>query len=138
MIMWETLYHHSVAIQFSEQKCRIMYDLKMKMGAKSCLNQSKVDTRADRNFLPVNVYKRLGGNMRELTRIVDKYARFVVYNNTEIKQYGVCYITVQFKNTTIEAKFFVVDQMTTLIGLGDSIKLGLITVNCFDSMKHVS
>ena len=28
--------------------------------------------------------------------------------------------------------------MTTLIGLSDSIKLGFITVNCFDSMKHVS
>ena len=28
--------------------------------------------------------------------------------------------------------------MATLIGLGDSIKLGLIMVNCFDSMKHVS
>ena len=28
--------------------------------------------------------------------------------------------------------------MTTLIGLCYSIKLGLITLNCFDSMKHVS
>ena len=44
---------------------------------------------------------------------------------------------VQLKRTTIEAKFFVVDQTTTLIGLSDSIKLGLITLNCSDSKKHV-
>ena len=63
--------------------------------------------------------------MREWTRTGDKYVRLVTYNNTEIKQYGVCYIMVQLQRTTIEAKFFVVDQMTTLIGLSDSIKLGL-------------
>ena len=34
--------------------------------------------------------------------------------------------------------FFIVDQTTTLIGPRDSIKLGLIMVNCFDSMKHVA
>ena len=30
------------------------------------------------------------------------------------------------------------DQTTTLIGLTDSIRLGLITVNCFDSLSCVS
>ena len=134
----ETLYYHDVVIQSSEQKLRIMYDLKMTLGAKSGLNQCKVDTGTDGNLLPINVYIRLVGNFREFTRTVDKYIRLVAYNNTEIKQYVVCYIMVQFERTTTEAKFFVVDQMTTLIGLSDSIKLGLITVDCFDSMKQVS
>ena len=35
----ETLYYHNVAIQSSEQKHRMMCDLKMTLGAKSCLNQ---------------------------------------------------------------------------------------------------
>ena len=68
----ETLYYHNVVIQSSEQKHRITCDLKMTLGAKSCLNQCKVETGSHGNLLPVNVYKRLGGNMRELTRLVDK------------------------------------------------------------------
>ena len=69
----------------------------MTLGANSCLNQCQVDTGADGNLLPRNVYKKLGGNMKELTRMVDKSVRLVVYNNTGIRQYGVCYIMVQFK-----------------------------------------
>ena len=60
------------------------------------LKQCKVDTGADGNLLPVNIYKRLGGSMRELTRMVDKSVRLLTYNNTEIKQHGVCYIMIQF------------------------------------------
>ena len=33
----ETLYYHGVVIHSSEQKCRIMCDIKMTLGAKSCL-----------------------------------------------------------------------------------------------------
>ena len=82
-----------------------MCDLKMTLGPISFFNQCKVDTGADRNLLPINVYKGIGGNMRELTRVVVKSVRLVMYNNTEIKQYDVCYITVQFKRTTIEPNF---------------------------------
>ena len=35
--------------------------------------------------------------MRQLSTTVDKYVRLLAYNNTEIKQYGVCYIMVQFQ-----------------------------------------
>ena len=73
----DTSYYHNVIIQSSEQKCRIMCDFKMTLGAKSCLNQCRVDTGEDGNLLPVNVYKRLGGDMRELTRLVDKSLRLV-------------------------------------------------------------
>ena len=45
----------------------------------------------------------------------------------------VCYIDLQFKTKGINAKFFVVDQCMTL---KDSIKLGLITMNCFDSVSN--
>ena len=62
----------------------------------------------------------------------------VAYNSTEIKRHGTCYIMVQFKTKRLERKFFVVDQTITLIGLTDSIRLGLIMVNCFDSLSSVS
>ena len=44
---------------------------------------------------------------------------------------------VQFKIET-RIKFFVLDQVTTLIDLIDSIRLGLIMVNGFDSLSSVS
>ena len=53
-----TLYYHNVVIQASEQKCRIICDLKMTLGAKSCLNQCKVGIGVDGNLLPTNACKR--------------------------------------------------------------------------------
>ena len=84
--------------------------------------------------------------------MIDTSVRPVLYNNTESKQYGTCYITVQFKTKSPETKcwylyfklycyiknFFVVDHTTTLIGLIDRISLCLIIVNCFDSLISVS
>ena len=94
----------------------------MNLGTKSCLYQCKVDTGVDCNLMLINVYKCLGGNVHELAKSIDKTASLVVYNNNKIKQYVVCHITVQFKIKQLEAKFFVVDQTITLIGLSDSIK----------------
>ena len=74
-----------------------MCNLKMNLGNNSCLNKCKVDTGADGNLLPVGVYKCLGGNVNKLAKTIDRSVRLVVYNNTEIKQYDTCYITVQFK-----------------------------------------
>ena len=91
----ESLNYHDVVIQSSEQKCRIMCDLKMTL---------------DGNLLPINGYKRLGGNMRESTRMVDRSVRLVTYNNAGIKQYGECYIMAQFRRTTIEAKFLLLTK----------------------------
>ena len=134
----KTFYCYDVVIHSSEQaKCRIMCDLKVNIGSKSCLNQCKIITGADGSLLPVSVYKCLVGNVCELAKSIDKSVRLVAYNNTEIKQYVVCHITVQFKTKQLEAKFFVVNQTTTLTGLSDSIRLGLIMVNCFDSLNSV-
>ena len=135
----EILYYHDVVIHSSEQaKCRLMYNLKRNFGTKSCLNQCKVDTVVDGNLFPIGVYKHLGGNVCELAKSIDKSMRLIVYNKTKIRQYGVCHIMVQFKTKQLEAKFFVVDQTTVLIGLSDSIRLGLIMVNCFNSLHSVS
>ena len=76
--------------------------------------------------------------MHELTKSIDRSVRLVAYNNTDIKQYDVCHIMVQFKTKQLEAKFFVVDQTTTLTGLSDSNRLDLIMVNHFDSLNSVS
>ena len=110
----------------------------MNLGTKSCLNQCKVDTGADDNLLPISVHKSLDGSLHELAKAIDKSMRLVTYNNTEIKQYGVYHITVQFKMKQLKAKFFLLDQTTTLTGLSDSIRLGLIMINCFDSLNSVS
>ena len=110
----------------------------MNLDNNSCLNKCKVDTGVDHNLLPIGVYKYLCGNVDKLAKTIDRSVRLVAYNNTEIKEYGTCYITVQFKTKRLETKFFVVDQTTTLIGLIDSIRLGLIMVNCFDNLSSVS
>ena len=135
----ETLYYQDVAISSSEQaKCRIMCDLKMNLGTKSCLNKCTVDTGAGGNLLPTGVYKCLSDNVDKLAKTIDRSVRLVACNNMEIKQYGTCYITVQFKTKRLETKFFVMDQTTTLTELIDSIGLSLIMVNCFDSLSSVS
>ena len=74
--------------------------------------------------------------MTELRETIDKSVRLVAYNVTEIRQYGACHIDLQFKSKWINAKFHVVDQCMTLIGLTDNIRLGLIAVNCFDSVSN--
>ena len=109
--------------------------MKINLGTKSCLNQCKVDTGVDDNLLLISVYKCPGGNVFELAKSVGKP---VAYNNTKIKQCGVCHIMVQFKVKHLEAEFFAVDQTTTLTGFSDSVRLGLIMVNCFDSLNSVS
>ena len=100
----------------------------MNLGNNSCLYTCEVDTGADGNMLPIGVYKHLGGNVGKLAKTIDRSVRLAADNNTDIKQYGTCYITVQFKTKRPETKFFVVDQTTTLIGLINSIRLGLIMV----------
>ena len=99
----ETLYYHDVVISSSEQaKHRIMCDLKMNLGNNSYLNKCKVDTGVDGNLLPIGVYKHLGSNVNKLAKTIDRSVRLVAFNNTEIKQYGTCYITVQFKTKRLE------------------------------------
>ena len=88
--------------------------------------------------MPISVYKCLGGNVCELTTFIDTSVKLIAYNNTKIKQYGVCHSMVQFKTKQLETKFFVLDQTTMLIRLSDSNRLCLITVNCFDSWKSGS
>ena len=135
----ETLYYHDVVIHSSEQaKCRIRCNLKTNFGTKSCLNPCMVDTGVDGNLLPIGVYKCLGGNVHKLAKSIDRYMRCVSYNNTEIKQYGVCHIMVQFQTKQLEAKFLCCGSNPMLTGLSDSIRLGLIMVNCFDSLNSVS
>ena len=114
-----------------------MCNLKMNLGTKSCLNKCKVDTGADGNLLPIGVYKCLGGNVDKLAKTTNRFVRLFADNNMEIKQYGTCYITVQFKAKRLETKIFVVDHTTTLIRLIHRIRLGLITVNYFNSLCSV-
>ena len=84
----ETMDYHDVVISSSEQaKCRIMCNLKMKLGTKSCLNKCK-DTGMNGNVLPIGVYKCHGGNVDKLAKTIDRSVRLVAYNNMEIKQYG--------------------------------------------------
>ena len=69
-----------------------MYDLKMSLGTKSCLNKYKVHTVVDGNHLPIGVYKHLGGNVYKLAKTIDRSIRLV----WTLKIWS-CYITVQFK-----------------------------------------
>ena len=57
----------------------------------------------------------------------------------EIKQFGTCSVRLSFRKRSQVCKFFVVEHETAIIGITDSEKLGLVSVN-FDMVqneKHV-
>ena len=59
------------------------------------------------------------------------------FNNTPIKQFGMCSIGLGFKGKWSVCKFFIVKHETALLGIDDSEKLGLVKVN-FDMVKNIN
>ena len=67
--------------------------------------------------------------------MINKSVTLFVYNDTEITQFGTCSIRLSFRNKSQVCKFFVVEHETVIIGITDSEKLGLVSVN-FDMVQN--
>ena len=68
-----------------------------------------------------------------LAKTVDPHTKLYAYNNTEIKQPGVCELLVEYKTNRKICEFYIVDFPTAILGIHDSESLKLITVH-FDSI----
>ena len=111
----------------------------IKSSTKSCNENSskthfKVDTGADDNLLPLGEFFKhfLNANMTQLAKTTDSSTKLYAYNNTEIKQLGVCELLVEYREHRKICQFYVVDFRTAIFGIHDSESLGLITIhfNC--------
>ena len=71
-----------------------------------------------------------------LSKTINKGVTLFAYNNTPIKQFGMCSVRLSFKDRSLVCKFFVVEHDTALVGINDSEKLGLVNVN-FDMVRNV-
>ena len=71
--------------------------------------------------------------MTQLANTTDSHTKLYAYNNTEIKQLGVCELLVEYKANRKIREFYVVDFPTAILGIHYSESLKLITVY-FDSI----
>ena len=129
-----SMYYHDV--HFNSVKTRMHINLNMRScngnSMKTCF---KVDTGADGNLLPLGeFFKHFSeANLNDLAKTVDPHTKFYAYNNTEIKQLGVCELLVEYKSNRKICEFYIVDFPTAILGRHDSESLKLITVH-FDSI----
>ena len=65
--------------------------------------------------------------------MVDPHTKLYAYNNTEIKQLGVCELLVEYKTNRKICEFYAVNFPTAILGIHDSESLKLIMVH-FDSI----
>ena len=99
----------------------------------------KIDTGADGNLMPIKMFTIFFPNMSldTLSKTISKGVTLFAYNNTPIRQFGMCSIRLSFKGKWSVCKFFVVEHETALLGFDDSEKLGLVKVN-FDMVKNIN
>ena len=76
----------------------------IKLSTKSCSVNSlkthfKVTTGADGNLLPLGEFFKHfpDANMTQLAKTINPHTKLNTYNNTEIKQLGVCKLLVAYK-----------------------------------------
>ena len=108
----------------------------IKLNTKSCNGNSlrthfKVDTGADSNLLPLGeFFKHFPNvNMTQLAKTIDSSTKIYAYNNTEIKQLGVCELLVEYRKHCKICQFYVVDFPTAILGIHDSESVRLITIH---------
>ena len=97
----------------------------------------KVDTGADGNLLPISMFSKIFPkvSLDALGQTINRSVTLYAYNDTEIRQFGTCSVRLSFKNRSQVCKFFVVEHETAIIGITDSEKLGLVSVN-FDMVQN--
>ena len=97
----------------------------------------KIDTGANGNLMPIKTFAVLFPkvSLDTLSKTINKGVTLFAYNNTPIKQFGMCSVRLSFKDRSLVCKFFVVEHDTALVGINDSEKLGLVKVN-FDMVRE--
>ena len=112
-----SMYYHD--LHFNSENTYMHINL----STKSCNGNSmktcfKVDTGADGNLLPLGVFFKHfpDANMTQLTKTIDPRTKLYAYNNTEIKQLGVCELLVEYKMNRKICEFYVVGFPTAILG----------------------
>ena len=87
--------------------------------------------------MPISMFSKLFPkvSLDTLSQTINKGVILFTYNDTEIKQFGTCSVKLSFQRRSQVCKFFVVEHETAIVGITDSEKLGLISVN-FDMIKN--
>lgn len=93
----------------------------------------KVDTSADGNLMPITMFAKLflKVSLSTLEKTIESRVNLYAYNNTPIKQFGVCSLKLSFKRKTAVCKFYVVEHATLILDIADSEKLGLVRVDFY-------
>ena len=118
------MYYHDV--HFNSVNMRMHINLNMRScngnSMKTCF---KVETGADGNLLPQGEFFKHfpEANSNDLAKTVDPHTKLNVYNNTEIKQLGVCELLVEYKASWKIYEFYVVDFPTAILGIHDSLRV---------------
>ena len=81
----------------------------------------KADTGVDGNLMPITMFTKLflKISLNMLEKIVEKGVNLYDYNNTPIKQFGVCSVRLSFKGKSGICKFYVVEHNTVILGIAD-------------------
>ena len=82
----------------------------------------KADTGADGNLLSLGEFFKNfpEANLNDLYKTVDPNTKLYTYNNTEIKQLGLCDLLVEYKSNRKICEFYVVDFPTAILGMHNS------------------
>ena len=93
----------------------------------------KLDTGACGNLLPFNIYKKIHPqvSVKDLHKTIDKRVCLEAYNKSEIKQLGMCCLTVGHGKCAKLCHFYLVpDYCRLILGLNDVHSLSLIAIKC--------
>ena len=90
----------------------------------------KIDNGACGNLMPLSMFKSLYNRLSSSTS-VNSAVCLLDYNKKEIKQLGICNVTVRFRSIVKCVHFYVVpDKLKPIIGVGDTLALGLTSFHC--------
>ena len=130
----QSLFYHDV--HFNNIYMRMHTELGCEMSQNKSKQVFKIDTGVNGNLMPITMFMKLYPkiSLETLAKTIDKGITLYAYNNTPIKQYGTCSVKVSFKNKQKICKFYVGKHATSILGISDSEKLGLVKVN-FDVIQ---
>ena len=93
----------------------------------------KLYTGACGNLLPLNIYKKIHpqASFKDLHETIDKRVCLEAYNKSEIKQLGMCHLTVGHGKCAKLCHFYIVPgYCRPILGLNDVYSLSLIAIKC--------
>ena len=116
----KSMYYQDVHFNSINTRMHINLNTKTCNGS-SLKTHFKVDTGANSNLLPSGYFFKHfpEANLNDLAKTIDSHTKLYAYNNTEIKQLGVCELLVEYKSKRKICKFYVVDFPTAILGIHD-------------------